>query len=204
MALITNAGLNLLATALQTPGAVSAITYVDIVPACGTLATALTSGTPYTSLALNVGLPVALAANQQITVTDGVNTFAVQVTAAGAAQNATSIPINSATPTSNFAANTTGVCLTPAAGDIALYNGSAAGIRVSAPVGSAGANPGESLNNGYFDGTQATTVYLSVGYFGGSTATSTPGTGTLIAEDIQYWNHTVNVDSASFQLDSTL
>lgn len=51
---------------------------------------------------------------------------------------------------------------------------------------------------------QATALYLSVGYFGGSTATATPGTGTLIAEDIQYWSHTLNADSASFQLDSTL
>lgn len=204
MALITNAGLNLLATAVQTPGVNAAITFVDIAPAVGTLASALTSGTPYTSLPLNAGLPVALAANQALTVTDGVNTFAVQVTGAGAAQGATTIPINSATPSNNFAANTTGVALTPAAGDIALYNGSAAGIRVSANAGSAGANPGESLNNGYFDGTQATAVYLSVGYFGGPTATSTAGTGTLIGEDVQYWNHTLNADSASFQLDSTL
>ena len=204
MALITNAGLNLLATAVQTPGVQAAITYVDIVPAVGTLASALTASTPYTSLALDVALPVALAANQNLTVTDGTNTFAVQVTGAGAAMGATTIPINSATPANNFAAHTTGVALTPAAGDTALYNGTAAGIRVAAPVGSAGANPGESLNNGYFDGTQATAIYLSVGYFGGSTATATAGTGTLIAEDTQYWNHTLNADSASFQLDSTI
>ena len=204
MAVITNAGLTLLATALQTSGAAAAITFVDIVPGCGTLATALNSGTPYTSLGLNAGLPVALSANANLTVTDGVNTLAVQVTAAGAAQNATSIPIVSVTPANNFAANTTSVALTPAATDIALYNGTAAGIRVSANQGVAGANPGESLNNGYFDGTQATAIYMSVGYFGGSTATATAGTGTLIAEDIQYWNHTLNADSASFQLDSTL
>jgi hypothetical protein len=204
MAVITNAGLTLLATALQTAGAQAAITYVDVVPGCGTLAVAITSGVAITTLSLNAGLPVALAASANLTVTDGVNTLAVQVTGAGAAQNATTIPINSVTPANSYAINVTGVTLTPAVADTALYNGTAAGIRVAANAGVAGANPGESLNNGYFDGTQATGMYLSVGYFGGSTATATPGTGTLVAEDIQYWNHVLNADSASFQLDSTV
>lgn len=205
MATITNAGLTLMAAALQTPAAASpAITYVEIVPAVGVLSAGLTSGVPITSLPLTAGLPVALVAFQQLTVTDGVNTFTCSVSGTGAAQGATSIPINSGTPTHNFAANTTGIALTPAVIDLGLYNGAAAGIRVAANAGVAGANPGESLNTGYFDGMQATALYLTVGYWGGSTATSTPGSGTLIADDIQYWNHTINVDSASFQLDSTI
>lgn len=204
MATITNAGLNLMAAALQTLGAPSpAITYVDIVPGCGTLSAGLSSGVPITSLSLDVGLPVALVAFQQLTVTDGTNVFTCSVSGAGAALNATTIPITSATPGNNFAAHTTGVTLTPNAIDLALYN-NAAGIRLAANPGVAGANPGESLNTGYFDGTQPTGIYLAVGYFGGSTATTTPGTGTLIAEDVQYWNHVLNQDSASFQLDSTI
>ncbi len=59
MATITNAGLNLMASALQSAGAVAAgIVWVDVVPGCGTLASALNNGTPYTSIALNAGLPV--------------------------------------------------------------------------------------------------------------------------------------------------
>ena len=203
-AVFTNVGATLLATALQSPGALAAITFVDIVPACGTLSSGLTSGTAYTALPLDAGLPVAISAGQALTVTDGTNTLAVTVAGAGAGIGANSIPVNSVTPVNTFAAHTTAVALTPNAADTGLYNGAAAGIRISAPIGAAGANPGESLNLGYFDGTQATAIYLSVGFFGGSTATTTPGSGTLIAEDVQYWNHTVNADSASFQLDSTL
>ena len=204
MAVITNAGLTLLATALQTAGAQAAITYVDVVPPVGTLSAALNAGTIYTALTLDVALPVSLAAGQPLTITDGTNVQAAVVGTGGAAMGANTIPIINITPISNFAAHTTGVALTPQAGDVGLYNGTAAGIRVAANAGVAGANAGESLNNGYFDGTQATAIYLSVGYFGGSTATSTPGTGTLIAEDVQFWNHALNADSASFQLDSTL
>lgn len=204
MALITNTGLTLLATALQTPGAIAAITYVDVVPACGTLASALTSGTPYTALTIDTGLPVSLSTGQGITITDGTNSFTATVASPGASSSATTIPVNSVTPANNYAAHTTAIGLTPAVADTGLYNGSAAGIRVAANVGVAGANPGESLNNGYFDATQPTAIYISVGYFGGSTATSTPGSGVLVAEDVQYWNHTLNNDSVSFQLDSVL
>ena len=202
MAVITNTGLTLAATALQTPGANVAITYVDIVPGCGTLASAITSGVAVTSLPLDATLPAGLSSGQSLTVTDGTN--AETVTTSGAVSaGATAIPISSWTPAHSYAAHTTGVAPTPAASDSALYNGTAA-VRIAANAGVAGANPGESLNNGYFDGTQPTGVYLLVGYFGGSTASSTAGSGTLIAEDIQYWSHTLNSDSASFQLDSTI
>ena len=203
MAIITNTGLTLAATALQTPGANVAITYVDIATGCGTLAAAITSGVAVTSLALDAALPATLASGQSLTVTDGTNSETVTVAAAGATAGATSIPITSWTPAHSYVAHTTGVAPTPAASDSALYNGSAA-VRVAANAGVAGANPGESLNSGYFDGTQPTGTYLLVGYFGGSTATATAGTGTLIAEDVQYWSHTLNSDSASFQLDSTI
>lgn len=203
MAVMTNAGVTLLATALQSAGVNAAITYVDVAPGCGTLASGLTSGNAYTTLALNAGLPALLTAGQSLTITDGTHSQTVTVSGAGAAAAATSIPVNSFTASSTFATNTTGVCPTPAVADVALYNGAAA-VRVAANTGVAGASAGESLNNAYFDGTQATAMYLLVGYFGGGTATSTAGTGTLIFEDVQYWNHVLNADSASFQADSTL
>ena len=201
MAVITNAGLTLLATALQTPGAQAAVTYVAIGTGAGTLSGAITAGVAVTALALDAGLPASLAANASLTVTDGTNSETVTVTAAGAAQGATSIPITSWTPAHSYAAHATGVVPTPLAAHLALYNET---VRVAANAGVAGANPGESLSSGYFDGTQPTATYLQVGYFGGSTASATLGSGTLIAEDVQYWNHTLNSDSASFQLDSTI
>lgn len=201
MATITNAGLTLLAGALQVNQAQAAITYVGLGTGCGTLAFAVTSGSPLTTLQLDAGLPASLIAGQSLTVTDGTNSETVTVATGGALANATAIPINSWNPAHNYAAHTTAVAPQPAATDTALYNEI---IRVAAQTGVPGANPGESLNSGYFDGSQASGVYMLVGYFGGSTATATAGTGILVAEDIQYWNHTLNSDSASFQLDSTL
>lgn len=199
-AIFTNTGLTLLATALQTAGANVAVAYVAVGTGCGTLASPVSAGVPITSLALNAALPANVAASASVTVTDGTNTETVTCNG-GASAGAASIPINSWTPAHSYAANTTGVIPTPTASDTALYNEVA---RIAATAGVAGANPGESLSSGYFDGTQATNVYLGVGFFGGSTATSSLGTGTLIAKDVQYWNHTLNGDSATFQLDSTI
>jgi hypothetical protein len=200
MAVWTNGGLTLLATAVQTPGANVAITYVAIGNGAGTLSGAVTAGVPITSLALDATLPANIAASASLTLTDGTNTETVTCNG-GATAGANSIPINSWTPVHNYAAHVTAVTPTPLAADSALYNEL---VRVGATVGVAGASPGESLNSGYFDGTQATHVYLQVGYFGGSTATSGLGTGTLIAEDTQYWNHTLNADSSTYQLDNTI
>lgn len=205
MAVITNAGLNLMAAALQNAGAPSpAIIYVDVVPAAGILASPITSGVAITSIPITMGLPGNVGAGQSITITDGVNSETATVTAGGVAAGATSIPINSWTPAHSYASVTTAIALTPFATDSSIYNGAAAGVRVAANTGSAGANPGESLNSAYFDGTQATGIYMAVGFWGGSTATATPGSGTLIAVDLQYWNHVLNTDSASYQLDSTI
>lgn len=204
MAVWTNTGITLAATTLQTPGATAGIAWVDISQGCGTLSVALSSGGNYTALTMNAGIPVALGSGQSLTITDGVHTQTV-TTSASVLANATSIPVNGFTPVANFAANTTGVAPTPAATDAALYNGlRPPTVRVAANQGSAGANPGESLDSGFFDGTQATGIYMLVGYFGGPTATSVIGTGTLMIEDIQYWNHVVNNDSNMFQADSTI
>lgn len=200
MAIFTNAGLTLLATAVQTAGASVAVSYVALGTGCGTLASGLTSGTAYTSLPLDATLPANVGAGASLTITDGTNTQTVTCNG-GASAGASSIPVNSFTAAATFAAHATGVVPTPLASDLTLYNET---VRVAANAGVAGANPGESLNSGYFDGTQSTAVYLGVGYFGGSTASATLGSGTLIAKDTQYWNHTVNADSATYQLDNTI
>jgi len=47
-------------------------------------------------------------------------------------------------------------------------------------------------------------VYLLVGYFGGASASSAVATGTLMGEDIVYWNHALNADSNQYQADSQI
>lgn len=200
MAVFCNAGLTLIATAVQSPSVNVAITYVAIGTGAGTLSSAITASVAVTSLPLDATTPANIGSGATLTVTDG--THSETVTTSGAVSaGASAIPINSWTPANSYAAHTTGVVPTPAAADLTLYNEV---VRVAATVGSAGASPGESLNTGYFDGTQATHVYMTVGYFGGSTASSSANSGTMIAEDIQYWNHTVNADSSTYQLDSTI
>lgn len=203
MGVWTIVGLNLVATAVQTPGANVAIAYVDIVPAAGTLASALTSGQAYTALPLDAGLPATLAAGAALTLTDGTNVQTLTVAVPGAPAGATSIPVTSFIASAAFAAHTTAVGPTPQGSDTALYNGTNA-VRVAANPGFSGAAPGESLSAGYCDGTQPTALYLLVGFFGGNTATGTPGTGTLLIADVQYWNHTSNVDTNMYQADSII
>jgi hypothetical protein len=201
MTTYTNVGLTLFATAIQTNGAQVAITYVALGTGCGTLASGLTSGLSYTTLTLAAGLPSGLASGQSLTLinTNNVDTQVV-TTSASVLAGATSIPVTSFTASATFAVGS-GVTTTPAATDTALYNET---VRLAATPGNAGAQPGESLNSGYFDSTTATATYVEVGYFGGSTATATLGTGTLMARDVQFWAHTLGSDSASPQLDSKL
>ena len=200
MGVWTNAGLTLAATALQTASGNAAIAYVGIGTGAGTLASAITSGAPLTSLTLDANVPVSLASGQSLTVTDGTNSETVTTSGAvtGGATNV--ILINSWTPVNNYAAHTSGVAPTPLATDTALYNEQ---TRLAANAGSAGANPGESLNAAYFDGTQASGFYMQVGFFSGA-ATSSVNTGTLVFEDIQVWNHTLNAESNIYQADSQI
>lgn len=200
MGLWTNNGLILIATAVQTAGANVAPSYVGISPGCGTLSGAIASGTPITSLPLDAALPANLSSSQQLTVTDGTNSETV-TTSGTVTAGATSIPINSWTPAHNYAAHTTGVCPTPLASDVALYNETQ---RLAVTASAAGSSAGESLLSTYFDGTQPTAVYLLVAWFGGASATSATGTGTLMAEDVVVWNHTVNADTFMYQGDGTI
>jgi hypothetical protein len=195
----TNVGLSLMATALQTPGANAGISYVAIGLGAGTLSTALTSGNPYTSLALAAPLVGTIAVGQSLTLFDSLgDTQAVIST--GANPGATSIGVNSFIAGANFGVGT-GVVNTPSVSDTRLQNEVA---RVGTTGGAPGSIPGESLNFAYFDPGALTNIYIEVGYYGGNTASLTLGSGILIARDVQYWNHTQNVDSAGFQLDSIL
>ena len=200
MAVWTTVGRNLVASAIQSAGANAAMLYAGISPGCGTLATALSAGTSYTSISFDATLPANLASGQALLITDGVNSQSV-VTNGAATAGASSIAIVGFTALFNFAAHTSGVAPVPQASDIALYTETA---RVAVISSSPGAGAGESFTQAYADGTQATAVYMLVGYFGGSTATSSVGTGTLMVEDTEYWNHTINTDSFMYQADSTV
>lgn len=200
MGVFTTVGRNLIASAVQASGADCAIHYVAVSLGCGTLATALTAGTLYTALALDAGIPANLGSGVSLTITDGTNSQSVTTNSAALA-GATSISVSGFTAAFNFAAHLAGVCPTPLVTDIALYGES---VRLAANTGTAGAAAGESFTTGYYDGTQPTGIYLLVGYFGGVAASSTLGSGTLMGEDIQYWNHVLNNDSNMYQADSTV
>lgn len=197
--MFTNVGLTLLATALQTPGANAGISYVSLGVGCGVLSSALTNGSMYTSLSLTSPLTRPLANGQSLTIMNSLSATQI-VTSLGALLGASSIPVSSFTASTTFAVGS-GVVTTPATTDVGLFQEL---VRSAAFGGTAGGSPGESLNGAYFDPTTSTNLYLEVGYFGSSTATSILGTGILIARDVQFWNHTVGADSALFNLDSIL
>jgi hypothetical protein len=199
----TTVGLNLAATAVQSASADAAISYVGLSTGCGTLGSPLSISVTYTSLTLTGTLPVTLSSGQVLVLTDGTNSQEVTCNGTQTA-GASVLNVISFLATANYAASTTTLAPKPLAGDIALYNES---VRVVVLSAGAAAGAGESYISGYADGTQATGVYCMVGYFGGSTASSSTGTGTLMIEDAGtevYWNHTINADSNMFQADATL
>jgi hypothetical protein len=199
-AIWTTVGLNLVASAVQSAGANAAIAYVGLSTGCGTLASALTVGTVYTTLLLDAALPANLGGSQTLMLTDGVNTQTV-TTNGPATAGATSIAVVSFAASASFAAHTTGVAPQPLASDSALYGES---VRAAILANGAGSAAGETLASGYMDGTQPTGVYMLVGYFGGASATASVGTGTLLIADAQYWNHTLNADSNMYQVDAII
>ena len=199
-ALWTTNGLNLVATAVQTAGVNAAITYVGLSTGCGTLSTPLVAGNTYTALSLTGTLPANLASGATLVITDGVNSQQVS-TSASASAGATAISVAAFTASFNFAASVTGIAPLPQTTDITLYNES---VRVKILANGAGAGAGETLASGYCDGTQPTNIYMMVGYFGGPSATGSTGTGTLMGEDVQFWNHTINTDSNMYQGDAII
>lgn len=195
---ITNAGLTLLASALINSTPATQVTYVAIGTGAATLASGLTSGVAVTSLSVNA-LASGIASGQPLILIYQTYTATV-TTSAVVASGATTIPINSFTPSYSYPAGS-GLVNTPAVTDTQLQ---AEATRVEVAAGTTGANPGETLISGYFDPSVASGTYLEVGYFGGVNATLTANSGTLVARDIMWWPHTANVDSFTNQLDSTV
>ena len=200
MAIWTTNGLDLVATAVQTAGVDAAIKYVGLSTGCGTLGTPLSIGASYTSLTLTGTLPANVSSGQTLVIIDGVNSQQV-VTNGAASAGANTIAVVGFTASFNFAASVTGIAPAPQSTDTALYNET---VRARILANDAGALAGETLASGYCDGTQPTNIYVSVGYFGGSSATSSAGTGTLMIADNQFWNHTINTDSNMYQADATI
>lgn len=198
-AVITNNGLQLLAATLINSSATAAIAYVAIGAGTATLSGGVTSGVPVTSLAVNA-LAANVAAGQTLTIINDTNTDVVTVTSAGALAGATSIPIASWTPAFSFPAGS-GLVNTPVVTDILLQQETA---RVAISAATVGAGNGETLISGYFDPTTPSGTYLEVGYFGGASASGAANSGALVARDIMWWPHVVNVDSYTNQLDSTV
>jgi len=196
----TTGGLDLVATAVQASGVDAAIRYIGISTGCGTLGASLSLGTSYTSLTLTGTLPANLNSGQTLVLTDGTNSQSV-VTNGAATAGATTIAVVAFTASANFTSGVTGIAPVPQSSDIALYNETA---RVRILANGAGALPGETLASGYCDGTQPSNIYVAVGYFGGSSATSSTGTGTLIGAGIQFWNHTLNADTQMYQADAII
>jgi hypothetical protein len=203
-AVLTSVGATLWATSIQTNGAQTAVAYVSVGYGTGVLTAALNNSTMYSSIAITPSYTGTIANGQSLTLLDsGGDTQIVTSSASTAITSGVniSIPVTSFTASAMFAIGS-GLVNTPAVTDTALQN---EGTRVAATPGSPGAAAGESLNAGYFGPTAVPTgLYLEVGYYGGSTATSTLGTGTMIARDVQFWIHAYNADSAFLQLDSTL
>ena len=197
-AVIPNAALTLLASALINSSANASVSYVALGTGAGALSSGLTSGVAVTALAVNA-LSAGIASGQSLTLIYQTYTATVTTSAAVAAA-ATSIPITSFTPSYSFPSGS-GLVNTPNANDTQLQ---AESTRVEISAGTTGAASGETLISGYFDPTVATGVYVEVGFFGGPNASLTANSGTLVARDVIWWDHTVNVDSFTAQLDSTV
>lgn len=195
----TSAGATFVAAALQSNGALVAPTHAAFGLGCGTLASALSSGTPYTALSLATGLPAALAVGQSLTLLDASgDTQVVTVAAPAPSAGATSIPVLSFTPTATFAVGS-GVMPTPSVTDTALFDETWREVVDT----TAGGSPGVTTTSAYMDPSAPTATYLEIGFYGG-TATSALGSGTLMARGTLYIAHTFNVDSATYTMTSTL
>lgn len=197
--LIVDSGLNLLRDGLL--GAVSdtQIHYVAVGTGCGVLATGLTNGqTAITSLLVAAGIPHALVSGQSLTLMNGASSQVV-TTSSVVAQGATSIPVTSFTASATFAATTTSVTPTPAAGDTTLHNETfRKGFTLASPSGT-----GQALTTVYLAPQDANIVIAEIGWFAGVNAISALNSGTLIARTLYNHQHT-NLESLQIQRTDTL
>jgi hypothetical protein len=198
---ITSVGQTLLAGQLISSSSdTPLLSYVALGSGCGTLTNALTNGNTYTALQVTA-LPANVPAGASITVINGANTQVVTDSGSGALAGATVINVNSFIANNTYAIGS-GVVTTPIASDTKLFNETFRNVTSAGVIGGAA---GEVLINLYIAPTDgATTTYLEVGYFGGGAVTASANTGVLVARAIYWFPHTVNVDSAMAQLDTTV
>lgn len=191
---ITSAGLTRLASLLQAD-----IAYASIGTGTGLLNAALTPGQTYTSLSVQAGVPAAgLAAGTALTLVNGTQSQDL-VVSTFTPGGTSSIPVQS------FAANASypvgsGLLTTPQASDLQLQN-----EVYRKPITNVvqGAQPGEVLATAYWAPTDAPgATYLEIGYWAAD-ATTTLGSGTLIARAIYWFPHTSS-DSDTAQLDTII
>lgn len=198
---ITSVGQTLLAGRLISSSAdTPLLTYVGLGLGCGTLTSPLSNGSNYTALAVTA-LVNAIPAGASLTIINGTNTQVVTDSGSGALAGATTINVNSFTANNNYA-NGTGVVTTPLAADTTLFNESFRNAMTSGVTGGAAGEVLASLYVAPTDG--ATTTYLEVGWFAGAAASASLNTGVLVARAIYWFPHTLNVDSAMAQLDTTV
>lgn len=198
--LIVNSGLNLLRDGLIGAATDTQIHYVAVGTGCGVLATGLTNGqTGVVALAMSAGIPQALFAGVSLTLMNGGASQVVTVAAGGAAQGATSIPVNSFTANAAYAASTTSVSTTPAVGDTTLHNETfrKAVTQQSAP------SAGQAQTTLYLAPQDANSVIAEIGWFAGVSATATANSGAMVARVLYNHQHT-NLESIQVQRVDTL
>lgn len=198
--LIVSSGLNLLANGLMGTATDTQIHYVAVGTGCGVLSTGLTNGqTGITALAMASGIPHALTNGQSLTIINGTSSQVVTVNGTPSA-GATSIPVTSFTANANYAASTTSVVPTPAATDTQLHNEQ---FRKAVTQQAAGGSPGQAVTTLYLAPQDANMVLAELGWFAGSSATSSANTGAMIARTLYNHQHG-NLESINIQRQDTL
>lgn len=199
---ITNAARTLYAASLLPGGpAVSpAISYASLGLGAGLLGSALTSGQTYSTLTLQAPLPAAgLAAGAVLTLLFGQTQSQSLTVATTAPGGQNSISVQPFTANAAYPAGA-GVLTTPQASDLQLENEF---YRKTGLTVVAGATPGEILASIYWSSADAPgQTYLELGFWA-SDASTTLGSGTLLARAVYWFPHTGN-DSASAQIDFTI
>jgi hypothetical protein len=165
------------------------------------LGSGVASGTPITSLTVSP-TPSTMTLYAGTVLVIIYQTYYDFVTlSATAYPGATSLAITSWTPGFSFPGGS-GLASMPALTDTGLQQEL---YRFPVAAGVAGASPGETLISGYGDPNGVPSgAYFEVGYFGGPTATSSPGSGVLIARGVVWWAHTSGQDAGMYQLDGQI
>jgi hypothetical protein len=197
--LIVNSGLNLLRDGLIGAATDTQIHYVAIGTGCGVLATGLTNGqTGITALAMSAGIPFALGSGASLTLMNGASSQVI-TTSSSVSAGATSIPVTSFTANANYPATTSSVTPTPATSDTTLHNET---FRKAVTVQSAG-GAGVATTTLFLSPQDAVSVIAELGWFAGVSATSTPGSGAMVARVLYNHQHT-NLESVQSVRTDTL